>query len=125
MIMNVCSKCGGETISEPYDTSKPIICERCRYSCKDCGEATLGGGHNEFCNSCLSKRREAKRPGIGLMVIDKTKHKGTSMNKSNYKLLNSRVIDDDGNTLHGEKGVEFMKSKGDTYAPRLKEYYDK
>ena len=123
MLMNICSVCNQETISEPYDKSKPVVCEDCKFKCKDCGERVYGGGHVEFCNSCISKRRVKKQENSRITIIDNTKYRGTTMNESHYKHLNTRVLNDQGEALSGSAGLDYMKSKGDAYSSRLKEYY--
>lgn len=53
--MNICSVCKKETISEPYDTSKPVVCEDCKFKCEVCGVRVYGGGHITKCNDCDKK----------------------------------------------------------------------
>lgn len=69
----------------------------------------------------MAERKFTRRPNM--MVIDNTKYFGTEMSENHYKELNTRVIDDNGNTLSGREGLKYMESKGNTYASRLNEYY--
>lgn len=125
--MNICSVCSKKTINSPVDIKSPIYCDKCnpKYKCVVCGKPRMRPiGHSEFCEKCFKKNREktiAARAGI--TIIDKTKVPGLSVSESHYKRMNSRVIDDNGNTLSGDAGVSYMKSKGNMYANRLKEYY--
>lgn len=123
----VCNKCGVETERRGVDIKDAVYCYDCdpKYKCVECGEARMKPiGHSDYCQSCFNKHQAEKRTlPTRFMVIDKTKVSGLEMSESHYKDLNSRVVDDNGNSLRGKKGVEFMKSKGNTYASRLKEYY--
>lgn len=83
----------------------------------------MGGGHNEYCEDCKKKQKEVEVEKRTITIIDKTKVSGLEMSHSHYKELNSRVIDDNGNSISGTAGLNYMKSKGDTYASRLKDYY--
>jgi len=82
-------------------------------------------GYSLMCKEHYEKEQEENRklfrPNWG--IIDNTKYNGSQMNESHYKDLNTRVIDDDGNTLSGKAGLNYMESKGGVYAKRLKEYY--
>ncbi len=124
--MEICTKCGVETERRGVELSD-IYCFDCdpKNRCVDCGEFRMKPlGHSEYCYSCFEKHQQQKKETISrFKIIDKTKVAGTEMSESHYKDLNSRVIDDDGNSIRGQKGIEYMKSKGDTYASRLKEYY--
>lgn len=82
-------------------------------------------GYTLLCSKHYWEEKENNKPKqeIGLTVIDKTHYAGTEMSENHYKHLNTRVSTPDGETLSGEKGLEYMKSQGDTYVPRLKEYY--
>jgi hypothetical protein len=126
--MNPCSVCSKETSSYPVDINLPIYCSDCnpRYKCVDCGKPRMRPiGHSEYCEECFTKHTEESkiaRSG-GLQIIDRTKIPGLGVTQSHFKDLNTRVINDDGHTLTGKAGLEYMKSKGNTYASRLKDYY--
>ena len=59
--MKICSICQKETDSEPYDVSRPVICEDCKFKCKDCGTRVYGGGHIEYCNKCYGKNKKTTK----------------------------------------------------------------
>lgn len=50
--MNTCSLCKSKTNSQPYDTSKPVICENCKRKCKVCGKPVAVIGHSRLCSNC-------------------------------------------------------------------------
>ncbi len=123
----ICLKCGIETERRSIDFSEPIFCFDCdpKNRCVDCGELRMRPiGHSEYCNDCFVKHQKEKIATIkSFGIIDNTRYGGTEMNETHYKDINTRVIDDYGNNLRGEKGLNYMKTKGNTYASRLKDYY--
>lgn len=125
--MNHCYICSKETISYPVDLDKPILCDDCnpKMKCVDCGGPRMRPiGHTEYCQKCFSFHNKKKVVGSsGPLIVDKTKMAGQSVSTSHFKHMNTRVVDDNGNTLSGKTGIDYMKSKGDTYTSRLKEFY--
>lgn len=121
--MKRCSLCKKMTDSEPLDRSKPIICYDCRYSCKTCGARVYGGGHIEYCNSCAAKMKSKTEVASGFRIIDKTTYGGTKASETHYKDIHTRTIDDNGNSISGKAGLDYMKTNPTRYASQLKEYY--
>ena len=118
----ICSICGDFTTNEPYDKKKPIICSDCQYRCRGCNVRLRNGGLSEYCVRCKAAEKR-QFGGGGIKIIDKTKVSGLSVSRSHLKHINSRVITHEGETLSGKKGVDYMKTQGNKYANRLKEYY--
>lgn len=125
--MNICSVCSKETISQPYDWKDPVYCTDCnpKYKCTDCGEPRKRPiGHTEYCDKCFDlHNKKTNVYSSGPRIIDNTKVIGQTVSNSHYKHIHTRVTDDNGNSLSGKAGIDYMKSKGGTYASRLKEYY--
>jgi hypothetical protein len=125
--MKKCSVCGVKTDRSNFDSSRPIYCFDCdpRNQCTVCGKPRMRPlGHSEYCSVCYDEYRVRNKQVVSnFKIIDKTKVGGMEMNENHYKHLNTRCLDDNGNALSGEAGLNYMKSKGDTYSSRLKNYY--
>lgn len=74
-------------------------------------------GYTKLCSEHYwqeNGKKTVKKP-MGITILDKE--------RTSKRQLNSRVVDDSGNTLVGDQGLSYMKSKGNTYSQRLKDYY--
>ena len=91
---------------------------------KDCQEPILRPhGYSLMCPKHHQESKKKITPTKTFGFIDNTRYAGTKMNESHYKHLNTRAVNDEGQSVSGKEGLEYMKSKGSLYASRLKDYY--
>lgn len=78
---------------------------------------------HHYCQDCIDKlsKIESKAPTVIRKIM---MDNGKTINKGHLEHIHSRVINDEGKTLSGSEGLNYMKSKGDKYAGRLKGYYE-
>lgn len=95
-----------------------------RNHCLNCNIDWEADTRRQYCDKCSDYLSGLKFETGTFNVVHKVWSGDKTVSRGYQKHLQTRVIDDDGNTLSGEKGLSFMKKKGDTYAARLKDYYE-
>ena len=100
-----------------------ILIMECR--CLYCGTLWEEPTRHHYCQKCTDYLASLDFGPPKISVIHKVSlANGETINKGHLKDIQSRVVDDEGKSIKGREGVKYMKSKGDKYAARLKDYYE-
>lgn len=92
--------------------------------CLGCHKIWVSDKREHYCQPCRDYLSSLTFDHEISVIHKVSLGKGESINKGHLKDIQSRVIDDDGNSIKGKAGVAYMKRHEKEYAGRLKSYYE-